>query len=705
MADTGSNDGSREIAEKYADILFDFPWVNDFSAARNAVLDRCSGKWILSVDADEWLDEDISQIVAFLRSNGQTPDGMGSIKICNYTDDELSWRHVDFMAVRMIQKASGYRYIGAIHEHLNNGDGVMIYPMYDTVLHHDGYVCMNNGTLAGEEKLKRNRLLLEQELEKDPHNLRLLMQCIENCTGDYSRMEQYIRRALQGIEEKWHRWDECGSSILRHAVYFAKQKDLPEFSEWLSMADDIFPDSIFTKTDVQFYAAEHAWVKMDCAEVIRRGELYFRGLKEYREKGMVSVEIMQGCANSVLPHHETSIRAYISRAYLYEGQPEKALDALRTLDYKSMDERQVGDLMMSILAIHALSEVDTASLIQDFWEGISKPVPSKEQADKRKQKFMFFSFSVCGIEFLRDEHKRMEFGRNNIVLDLDKLRVEEWGELTKQKVFRHAYTLFLPLEGKCELGRAAAILECEDVPALSEKLSAVENWLEMPISALAHALELGAYFPVPGKPLKIEEMDSLAARLSQDSETLIKLALRPYSAEDGQSLGWARALIMSAVQNCKWAKMEHGMELTRAFVDMEKIFLPLCYTPAMLTKENDFMLPPVHRFGRYCIQAFDALDSGDTAGYVRSLHSGLSACENMKDMVEYLVAEIERQEKEDAMIAASPELIALSEKVRTILSGYSSDDPAVVALKASAVYQKVAWLIEDPASAPGGLTQ
>ena len=38
MADTGATDGSREVAEQYADILFDFPWVNDFSAARNAVM-------------------------------------------------------------------------------------------------------------------------------------------------------------------------------------------------------------------------------------------------------------------------------------------------------------------------------------------------------------------------------------------------------------------------------------------------------------------------------------------------------------------------------------------------------------------------------------------------------------------------------------------------------------------------------------------
>ena len=45
MADTGADDGSREIAEKYADILIDFPWINDFAAARNAVMDQCSGIW------------------------------------------------------------------------------------------------------------------------------------------------------------------------------------------------------------------------------------------------------------------------------------------------------------------------------------------------------------------------------------------------------------------------------------------------------------------------------------------------------------------------------------------------------------------------------------------------------------------------------------------------------------------------------------
>ena len=73
IADTGSTDGTRELAMQYADVLFDFEWVNDFSAARNAVMDRCSGKWYLTVDADEYLDPNISEFLRLLSGENDLP--------------------------------------------------------------------------------------------------------------------------------------------------------------------------------------------------------------------------------------------------------------------------------------------------------------------------------------------------------------------------------------------------------------------------------------------------------------------------------------------------------------------------------------------------------------------------------------------------------------------------------------------------------
>lgn len=112
MADTGSNDGSREIAEKYADILFDFPWCNDFAAARNAVMDRCSGQWFMTVDADEWLDEDISQLLAFMRVCDRAPGIQCNVIIRNYTTAALDWNYVEFTGVRMLRMSTGIRLPG-----------------------------------------------------------------------------------------------------------------------------------------------------------------------------------------------------------------------------------------------------------------------------------------------------------------------------------------------------------------------------------------------------------------------------------------------------------------------------------------------------------------------------------------------------------------------------------------------------------------
>jgi O-antigen biosynthesis protein len=57
VVDTGSTDGTKEIAESFGATVHDFPWIDDFSAARNFSLSRASGNWILILDADEAIAE------------------------------------------------------------------------------------------------------------------------------------------------------------------------------------------------------------------------------------------------------------------------------------------------------------------------------------------------------------------------------------------------------------------------------------------------------------------------------------------------------------------------------------------------------------------------------------------------------------------------------------------------------------------------
>ena len=53
MVDTGSVDATREIAAAAGARVVDFPWQNDFAAARNRGLVHARGAWILYIDADE----------------------------------------------------------------------------------------------------------------------------------------------------------------------------------------------------------------------------------------------------------------------------------------------------------------------------------------------------------------------------------------------------------------------------------------------------------------------------------------------------------------------------------------------------------------------------------------------------------------------------------------------------------------------------
>jgi len=53
IVDTGSTDRTKAIARVFGAQVFDYVWRDDFSAARNASLEKAKGDWILVHDADE----------------------------------------------------------------------------------------------------------------------------------------------------------------------------------------------------------------------------------------------------------------------------------------------------------------------------------------------------------------------------------------------------------------------------------------------------------------------------------------------------------------------------------------------------------------------------------------------------------------------------------------------------------------------------
>ena len=58
ILDTGSTDRTPQIAKKYTDkyIFGEYKWNDNYAEARNESLKRCTGDWILIIDADEQLE-------------------------------------------------------------------------------------------------------------------------------------------------------------------------------------------------------------------------------------------------------------------------------------------------------------------------------------------------------------------------------------------------------------------------------------------------------------------------------------------------------------------------------------------------------------------------------------------------------------------------------------------------------------------------
>ncbi len=73
IVDMGSTDRTKEIARQFTDKIYDFPWVDDFAAARNFAFSKGTGEYLLWMDAEDILPsgekEKLLALKADLREN------------------------------------------------------------------------------------------------------------------------------------------------------------------------------------------------------------------------------------------------------------------------------------------------------------------------------------------------------------------------------------------------------------------------------------------------------------------------------------------------------------------------------------------------------------------------------------------------------------------------------------------------------------
>ncbi|CUA80552.1 MULTISPECIES: glycosyltransferase family 2 protein [Anoxybacillus] len=153
IVDTGSTDGTKDIACSFGANVFHFEWVNDFSAARNYALMQSTCDWNLVLDADEYIVNDCKHIIRhFIETNERT---IGRIKRIDEFVQNGEKRYAQSYLSRLLPK--GVTYVGKIHEQV---DSPFPRKNVDVEVYHDGYVYTN--------KTERNLQLLLEELSQHP---------------------------------------------------------------------------------------------------------------------------------------------------------------------------------------------------------------------------------------------------------------------------------------------------------------------------------------------------------------------------------------------------------------------------------------------------------------------------------------------------------------------------------------------------------
>lgn len=204
----------RDIIEQYADEVVDFDWCDDFSAARNAGLEKCTGEWFLFVDDDE-VFEDVEAIADFFKSGEYKDYGTASIIIRNLGDEEGS-RIYDSWVPRLYRMSKGARFEGRIHERFTPAE----YPLkaLDSVARHYGYIFKTYDEFLAHSE--RNLRLIEKELQSDPDNVHMRIHLLQEYVRkrNFARQREVAEECIHWLKGKHDRQSSIYRSICQGLI-------------------------------------------------------------------------------------------------------------------------------------------------------------------------------------------------------------------------------------------------------------------------------------------------------------------------------------------------------------------------------------------------------------------------------------------------------------------------------------------------------
>lgn len=222
VGDTGSSDTTKQVAVQAGAQVIDVPWTGNFAEARNAVLEKATGDWILVLDCDEVLaKKDHASIrkaigsdraIAYrltTRNYAQSGNRVGWQEcLGEYAEEKTYLGWFPTTKVRLFQNDKRIRFEGAVHELVEGAvkqiDGRI--GNLSVPIHHYGYVEKQRPdemyAQAAQEKTKENPNDPEAFYQlalalRDVNQLDQARDAIDKCIALIASGQKYTSEYLQ----------------------------------------------------------------------------------------------------------------------------------------------------------------------------------------------------------------------------------------------------------------------------------------------------------------------------------------------------------------------------------------------------------------------------------------------------------------------------------------------------------------------------
>jgi tetratricopeptide (TPR) repeat protein len=353
VVDTGSADGTIARAEAAGARVLRHPWGEDFSEARNVALDAARGRFILVLDADEWIEfgPHAASFRALLASDR---DEAYTVDIADRLDGGVSR---SFSLVRLFRNRPEHRYAGAIHEQIapsiaaRLGVAEIAAPPSGLVVGHDGYARQER---MARGKAERNLALLRRRVRDNPGDAAARYFLARECTpivGGRAVPGEHLDEALVHLEWLAREGDLAATiaadAARLHAAALLARGRIEDASEVLAARGDSGVACDLLRADAEAATPDRALaLAKACFD------------RETRDRGPFSEPALAGPV----------ARARAAEALMHLGRHDEA----RILCEEAMLLPGAGALPWIVLGAIARAEDDTVAAMRAYVVGLGR---------------------------------------------------------------------------------------------------------------------------------------------------------------------------------------------------------------------------------------------------------------------------------------------------------------------------------------------